>query len=244
QAGLRPAERAGQPGDRLPRRGAGDAAPGPDRFRADRPAQHGGAAGLPGSRLHRAGGGDPDLGDRPADAGVLQPGPRFRPAPVRLARRLGPRRPAGAEWRPRLHRLHWRPRRGGAAGRRALSARFPAPICPARHPPDPRQGPRRPAGKDRSRMRRALLLSSLPLLLAVLPVSPAAQKPPARPALDPDLPYQARRSSPVTYDVDFSAIVTAPYHTKKLRVWLPLPQSDSGQEVEEVSLGSFPTEVK
>src|SRR5437867_4299240 len=94
-------------------------------------------------------------------------------------------------------------------------------------------------------MRRTRFLSSLPLLLAALPLAFAEPKPTSGPApLDPDLPYQARRANPVTYDVDFSAVVTAPYHAKKLRVWLPLPPSNAGQEVEEVSLGSFPMEVK
>ncbi len=64
------------------------------------------------------------------------------------------------------------------------------------------------------------------------------------PALDPLLPYQAEKSSAVTYDVDYSIVVTAPYHTKVLKVWLPLPQSDAGQEVESKSLTSFPAKVK
>src|SRR6516162_10915637 len=62
--------------------------------------------------------------------------------------------------------------------------------------------------------------------------------------LDPNLPYQARKSNPVTYDVDFSAVVTPPYHTKVLKVWLPLPQSDEAQSVTEKDLSSFPMKVK
>ena len=62
--------------------------------------------------------------------------------------------------------------------------------------------------------------------------------------LDPNMPYQARRANPVTYQVDFSAIVTAPHHTKTLKVWLPLPQSDAGQEITEGELTTFPMEVK
>ena len=62
--------------------------------------------------------------------------------------------------------------------------------------------------------------------------------------LDPDLPYQAARSNPVTYDVDFSAVVTPPYKSKVLRVWLPLPQSDAGQEVTEGGLSTFPMKVE
>lgn len=62
--------------------------------------------------------------------------------------------------------------------------------------------------------------------------------------LDPNLPYQANKSNPVTYEVDFSAVVTAPYQAKVLKVWLPLPQSDAGQEVTEGSITSFPMDVK
>jgi transglutaminase-like putative cysteine protease len=62
--------------------------------------------------------------------------------------------------------------------------------------------------------------------------------------LDPALAYQAERSSAVTYDVDFSIVVTPPYHTHLLKVWLPLPQSDAAQEVSGSKLSSFPTETK
>ncbi|HEX5104676.1 MAG TPA: transglutaminase domain-containing protein [Pirellulaceae bacterium] len=62
--------------------------------------------------------------------------------------------------------------------------------------------------------------------------------------LDPALPYQAERSSPVTYDVDFSVVVTPPYHTHVLKVWLPLPQSDAAQDVSESRLSTFPLEVR
>jgi transglutaminase-like putative cysteine protease len=67
---------------------------------------------------------------------------------------------------------------------------------------------------------------------------------PEKTPLDPDLPYQARKSNPVTYDVDFSVVVTPPYHTTRLKVWLPLPQTDAGQEVKEGDLTSFPVAVK
>ncbi|MFO0884499.1 MAG: hypothetical protein U0894_09970 [Pirellulales bacterium] len=60
----------------------------------------------------------------------------------------------------------------------------------------------------------------------------------------PSLPYQAERTSPVTYDVDFSVIVTAPYKTKKLKIWLPIPPSDFAQEVSGSQFSTFPTDVK
>jgi transglutaminase-like putative cysteine protease len=81
------------------------------------------------------------------------------------------------------------------------------------------------------------------VLAAFAAFLPGRAAEPAKPALDPNLPYQAKRSNPVTYDVDFSVVVTPPYHTKILKVWLPLPQSDAGQEVTEGELSSFPMEV-
>jgi transglutaminase-like putative cysteine protease len=82
----------------------------------------------------------------------------------------------------------------------------------------------------------ALLSCTAPLLL------PAGEPPKA--ALDPDLPYQGKRSNPVTYQVDFSVVVTPPYHTKVLKVWLPLPPSDTVQQVSGSELSTFPMDVK
>ncbi len=62
--------------------------------------------------------------------------------------------------------------------------------------------------------------------------------------LDPKQPYLAKKANPVTYRVDFSAVVTPPYHADVLKVWLPLPQSDFGQEVTEGELSTFPMQVK
>lgn len=84
---------------------------------------------------------------------------------------------------------------------------------------------------------RPLLLT---LLAAALAPLAAARATADGPALDPALPYQARKSNPVTYDVDFEVIVTAPAHTKLLKVWLPLPQTDAAQRVEEKDLATFP----
>ncbi len=67
---------------------------------------------------------------------------------------------------------------------------------------------------------------------------------PDQATLSPDQPYQATRSDPATYDVDFSVVVTAPAHTKVLKVWLPMPQTDAGQEVQEGELSSFPVAVR
>jgi hypothetical protein len=89
-------------------------------------------------------------------------------------------------------------------------------------------------------MRHCAALFALSLTCALLlGIADAGVKAP----LNPTLPYQARRSDPVTYDVDFSVVVTAPARTKKLKVWLPLPQSDAGQEVTASDLSTFPVKV-
>jgi len=61
---------------------------------------------------------------------------------------------------------------------------------------------------------------------------------------DPTQPYSATRSDAVTYDIDFRVIVTARQNTKKLRVWIPVPQSDRGQEVKHGRFATFPQDVK
>jgi hypothetical protein len=62
--------------------------------------------------------------------------------------------------------------------------------------------------------------------------------------LSPMQPSQAAKSDPVTYDVDLSAIVTAPAKTKKLRIWMPIPQSDATQTIALGQLYSYPINVK
>ena len=86
----------------------------------------------------------------------------------------------------------------------------------------------------------------LTVLLVLLSVSsPAiAQTTKNVVGLDPNLPYQAERGEPVTYDVDFRAVITAPCHTKLLRVWVPVPPSDCVQQVTSSGFETFPTDVE
>src|SRR5262245_51827872 len=77
----------------------------------------------------------------------------------------------------------------------------------------------------------------IPLLVTLLTLAPGEGPP------DPDRPYAARRSEPVRYAVDFRVIVTPLQGTKKLTVWLPVPQSDFGQEVSPGEVTTFPAEV-
>lgn len=62
--------------------------------------------------------------------------------------------------------------------------------------------------------------------------------------LDPAQAYSAKLSDPVTYEVDFRVIVTAPQNTKLLKVWVPVPPSDSAQEVSGSKWETFPMSVK
>src|SRR4051812_18349715 len=75
-------------------------------------------------------------------------------------------------------------------------------------------------------------------LTSVLRADNAANK------LDPELPYHALKSKPVTYQVDFAAVVTPPNKAKVLKVWLPIPQSDAAQQVSGSKLTTFPMEVE
>lgn len=62
--------------------------------------------------------------------------------------------------------------------------------------------------------------------------------------LSPTQAYQAERTDAVVYDIDYSVIVTPPYKTKLLRVWLPIPPSDFGQEFSASRIETFPAEVR
>ncbi|WP_425618346.1 transglutaminase family protein [Anatilimnocola sp. NA78] len=81
-------------------------------------------------------------------------------------------------------------------------------------------------------------------LAAVLSLSVSFPLLAAEPALDAKSDYRAERSNPVTYDIELAAIVTAPYHTHTLKVWLPIPTSDFAQEVTPGEISVFPSDVK
>jgi transglutaminase-like putative cysteine protease len=79
------------------------------------------------------------------------------------------------------------------------------------------------------------LLTAIVLLLQ--PIAHAAAP------LNPAQPYSATASNPVTHDVDLMATVTAPYKTKLLRVWMPIPPSDTFQQLVSSQFSTFPVEV-
>ena len=61
--------------------------------------------------------------------------------------------------------------------------------------------------------------------------------------LDPKQALQGKKSDPITYDIDFAVVVTPPYHTKTLKIWLALPQSDVAQKIEGSEFSTFPMKM-
>jgi transglutaminase-like putative cysteine protease len=59
-----------------------------------------------------------------------------------------------------------------------------------------------------------------------------------------DLPCQAKRSDPIVHQVDFSIVVTPPYHCHLLKVWVPLPPSDEAQQISNSRLTTRPLKVE
>ena len=82
----------------------------------------------------------------------------------------------------------------------------------------------------------------IPLLLIAASLVSFAQQPSSEP--DATSPYSATKSAPVTYDIDFRVIVTAPAGTKSLKVWVPIPQDDAGQTITAGVWSIFPSGVK
>ena len=62
--------------------------------------------------------------------------------------------------------------------------------------------------------------------------------------LDPNQPYSATASNPVTHSAELVMTVTAPYKTKLLRVWVPIPPTDNVQQLVSSEFSTFPVEVK
>ncbi|WP_417381571.1 transglutaminase-like domain-containing protein [Gimesia sp.] len=79
-------------------------------------------------------------------------------------------------------------------------------------------------------------------IIILVPCTTVLAEPPS--PFKPDTPYTAKKSGPVTHDVEFSIIVTPPYHCKVLKVWVPVPQSDVAQKISESLFSTFPEKVK
>lgn len=61
--------------------------------------------------------------------------------------------------------------------------------------------------------------------------------------LSPLQPCSAAKADSVTHDLELVVAVTAPYKTKVLRVWMPVPQTDETQEVLKSEMTTFPEAV-
>ena len=59
-----------------------------------------------------------------------------------------------------------------------------------------------------------------------------------------DADVKGKVSAVNSYEVDYRIVVTAPYKTKTLKVWLPLPQTDKAQKITNVKLNTFPQVVE
>ena len=62
--------------------------------------------------------------------------------------------------------------------------------------------------------------------------------------LDPAQPCTAKQLRSVHHSVELVAAVTAPYKTCVLRVWVPVPQSDSVQTVQRSEFSTFPVMIE
>lgn len=62
--------------------------------------------------------------------------------------------------------------------------------------------------------------------------------------LDATQPYSAQKLNPISYAADCSVIVTPPYKTKVLKVWIPIPPSNAAQVVSASKFSTFPQEVQ
>ncbi len=63
-------------------------------------------------------------------------------------------------------------------------------------------------------------------------------------AVDANQPYSADKSNPVVWDGELVFVVTAPYKTKTLRIWVPIPPSDTAQNVRLSQFETFPVDVQ
>ncbi len=93
-------------------------------------------------------------------------------------------------------------------------------------------------------MRIPLILTILTLTLYAADRAAVCAEKTEVQSLTPSMPYAVTKSDPITHDVDFSVIVTPPYHCKVLKVWIPVPQTDSAQEIRASQFSTFPINVK
>ena len=93
-------------------------------------------------------------------------------------------------------------------------------------------------------VRRCLCFAAATTALLMSHTAIFAEEASSRPPIRTESPASPTRTDPVTYEVDFSAVVTPPYHTQVLKVWMPIPQSDRFQQISDSELTTFPELVE
>lgn len=88
-----------------------------------------------------------------------------------------------------------------------------------------------------------MLAHTHPLVVLCLLTLAVASAEAAEP-LAPSQPYSARQVSPVSHSAELVVTITAPYKTRLLRVWVPVPQSDSTQTVQRSEFSTFPENIE
>ncbi|WP_339735067.1 transglutaminase-like domain-containing protein [uncultured Gimesia sp.] len=93
---------------------------------------------------------------------------------------------------------------------------------------------------------RFFLTVALVMALAMIfkPISNCSAQDQSGQTLTPDTPYHAEKKEPVNHSVEFSIVVTPPYHCKVLKVWVPVPQTDFAQQIQDSQFSTFPNDVK
>lgn len=89
-----------------------------------------------------------------------------------------------------------------------------------------------------------LLITALSLPLARASAANQQQQKTHPETVTSTQPTTAKLSELIQYEIDFSVIVTPPYHCQVLKVWLPIASSDGVQEVGASSFSTRPMQVE
>ncbi len=60
---------------------------------------------------------------------------------------------------------------------------------------------------------------------------------------DPGQAYTCERSHPAEIEAELQFVITAPYKTKLLKVWIPVPPTDVAQQLLSSEFTTFPSSI-
>ncbi len=92
-------------------------------------------------------------------------------------------------------------------------------------------------------VQRIFLLIAVLIFAATSRSSVAQSQTGSRPPT-PDADYTAAKSDPIGHEAEFAIVVTPPCDCEVLKVWVPVPQSDAGQQISDSRFSTFPMEVE